>query len=251
MTPDHAKLLTKIKRAARPIHRERPTNDSYGGSGRPFYNVSVPDRRSIAKRFVAAHKTDPKLVLATAESLFAGDSHEEKTLACLLLEGSAEARAKVKPKDIEGWLGQLNGWAEIDSLCQNLFTDELSSDWPAWQKLIERLSKARDINRRRASLVLLTRPVHVSNDRRFRDQAFAVIERLQNERHILITKAVSWLLRSMTTHHGKAVERFLKANTETLPKIAIRETTIKLRTGTKSGRSPQTKRRTSSSRRRD
>ena len=55
----------------------------------------------------------------------------------------------------------------------------------------------------------------------------------------------------MTTHHGKAVARFLKANTETLPKIAIRETTIKLRTGTKSGRSPQTKRRASSSRRRD
>jgi 3-methyladenine DNA glycosylase AlkD len=238
MTPEHAKLLAEIKRCARPSHRDKQINDSYGGSGRPFYNVSVPDRRAIAKRWLAAHKTAPvKTIMATIESLFAGESHEEKTLACILLAASPPARASVKPKDIERWLGMLNGWAEVDSLCQNVFTDELTSDWPAWNKLIERLSNSRDINKRRASLVLLTRPVHAFKDAHFRDEAFKIIERLQAERDILITKAVSWLLRAMTTHHATAVARYLKANAATLPKIAIRETNVKLKTGTKSGRS--------------
>src|SRR5262249_9593378 len=145
---------------------------------------------------------------------------EEKSLACLLLERSAATRALVKPRDIERWLDDLNGWAEVDSLCQNLFTDELSADWPNWQKLIERLSKSKNINKRRASLVLLTRPVVVSNDKALRDHSFAMIDRLQSERDILITKAVSWLLRSLTSHHGKAVAAFLKERAETLPKIA-------------------------------
>ncbi|MFZ1989664.1 MAG: DNA alkylation repair protein [Alphaproteobacteria bacterium] len=237
MTPEHAKLLTEIRGLARPSHREKQINDSYGGSGRPFYNVSVPDRRAIAKRWLAAHKAAPvKEICETIESLFEGESHEEKTLACLFLAMSAPIRASVKPKDIERWLGKLNGWAEVDSLCQNVFTDELSSDWPNWQKLIARLSKSKDINKRRASLVLLTRPSAVFRDAHFRDEAFEVIERLQAERDILITKAVSWLLRSMTTHHRKAVAAFMKANAEMLPKIAIRETNTKPKTGTKSGR---------------
>ncbi len=237
MTPEHAKLLAEIRKHARPGNRDNPGNDSYHGSGRPFYFVSVPDRRAIAKRWLAAHKAAPvKEVRDTIESLFHGESHEEKTLACILIATSEPARTSVKPKDIERWLGELNGWAEVDSLCQNVFTDELSNDWPNWQKLIQRLSKSKDVNKRRASLVLLTRPVHAFKDVRFRDESFEIISRLQVERDILITKAVSWLLRSMTTHHAAAVKRFLRNNAETLPKIAIRETNTKLKTGTKSGR---------------
>jgi hypothetical protein len=44
--------------------------------------------------------------------------------------------------------------------------------------------------------VLLTGPVSRSDDARFRDLAFEMTERLKRERIILITKAVSWLLRS-------------------------------------------------------
>jgi len=85
--------------------------------------------------------------------------------------------------------------------------------------------------------VLLTRPTRTSSDPRYRELAFEVIERLKSERPILITKAVSWLLRSMAGHHGAAVAAYLDANAASLPAIAVRETRVKLRTGTKSGRS--------------
>ena len=109
-------------------------------------------------------------------------------------------------------------------------------DWPAWRALIERLSTDANINKRRASVVLLTGPVHYDQDHRLADLAFAVIERVKGQRPILITKAVSWLLRALADRHHDAVAAYIDANEATLPKVAVREARTKLRTGTKSGK---------------
>jgi len=238
MHPDHPRLLAELKAAARPVGGMPAQNDSYGGSGRPYYNVAVPERRAMARRWLADHRSDgPQPVLALVESLFDGASHEEKTLAAILLGASTAARQAARPADIDRWLGKLNGWAEVDSLCQNLFTaGEMMRDWPAWKGLIQALTLSPDINRRRAALVLLTGPVARSDDPAFRDLAFATLDALKAERPILITKAASWLLRAMAARHGAAVERYLEANAASLPAVAVRETRVKLATGTKSGR---------------
>jgi 3-methyladenine DNA glycosylase AlkD len=239
----HARFLTELMTLARPVRVDLPPqNDSYGGSGRPFFNVSVPDRRAMIRRWLAGQKRAPvEDVLAVAESLFDGASHEEKTLATLILRGHAKARAAAGPADVDRWLAKLNGWAEVDSLCQNVFTAaEMAADWPAWRDLIERLSRDANINKRRAALVLLTGPTHYVDDARFSDLALAVIERLKAERPILITKAVSWLLRALIDRHPDAVAAYLAASAASLPPIAVRETRKKLQTGTKSGRRSRT-----------
>jgi hypothetical protein len=239
MHPEHTVLLEQVRAIGGPDRRDGPTeNDSYGGSGRPFYRVSVPDRRAICRRWLALHKgASPSELLPVVESLLEGDSHEERTLAPMIIAGSPPLRRTVRPADLDRWRGMLNGWAEIDSMCQNLFSaDDLLADWSAWEALLTGLSRDVDSNKRRASLVLLTGPVHYSGDVRFRDVAFANIETLKSHRPILLTKAVSWLLRSMVTRHRVAVVRSLDENEATLPKIAVRETRTKLRTGTKSGR---------------
>ncbi len=139
--------------------------------------------------------------------------------------------------DVDRWLGGLNGWAEVDSLCANVFTaQEMAEDWRPWRELIDRLSRSPDINRRRAALVLLTGPAQRSDDEVFAQAALAVIETLKAERDTLITKAISWLLRSMADRHRAALERYLAAHGPSLPKLAVRETRIKLATGVKSGR---------------
>ncbi len=239
MHPEHTALLDELRKAARPIrHDHAPQNDSYGGSGRPFFNVSVPDRRAIIKRWLGSQKTmTAEAVFAVVDSLTKGQSHEETTLAAMLLAANRKARPEVTTQDLDRWLGRLNGWAEVDTWCQNLFTaEDMLADWPAWRGLIERLSRDQNINKRRAALVLLNGPVRYSPDPRFRDLAFEVLDRLQAERPILITKAVSWLLRSMVTRHREAVMAYLAANEASLPAIALRETRTKLKTGTKSGR---------------
>ncbi len=233
--PDHPALLDQLIKAARPHNARGFDAESYLGSGHVFHNVSVPDRRRIAKAWVAAHRsTPPSQVLALVESLLAGPSHEEKTLATILLACCRPARLVAGPAEVDRWLDRLNGWAEVDSLCQNLFpAEQLLADWPAWSGLIRRLARDADINKRRAALVLLTGPVHYSDDPRLADLAFETIETLKAERPILITKAVSWLLRSMSDRHKPAVARYLDEQAASLPAIAVRETRRKIETGRK------------------
>jgi 3-methyladenine DNA glycosylase AlkD len=238
MHPEHARLLAEIRSIARSPREGPPLRDSYGGSGHPFYLVGAPERRAIARTWVAGRRgQDPSETLAAIGSLFVGDSHEEKTLPGFILALDRGARRRVRPSDLDRWLGELNGWAEIDCLCQSVFTaEDMIADWPAWKALIERLAAAENINKRRAALVLLNAPVRGSDDPRFRDLALRVVDMLKGERDILITKAVSWLLRTMIARHRAAIEDYLAREADRLPKIAVRETRIKLATGTKSGR---------------
>jgi 3-methyladenine DNA glycosylase AlkD len=63
-----------------------------------------------------------------------------------------------------------------------------------------------------------------------------VVARLEDERSILITKAVSWSLRTLIARHREAVVAYLARHEATLPKVALRETRMKLATGVKSRR---------------
>jgi 3-methyladenine DNA glycosylase AlkD len=80
---------------------------------------------------------------------------------------------------------------------------------------------------------LLTKPVRDSDDTRLADLAFANIDKLKQDREILVTKAISWLLRDLIKNHRQKVEKYLQKNEDTLPRIAVRETRTKLLTGRK------------------
>lgn len=238
MHPSHADLLAAIQRAGGPRRQGNDHNDSYGSSGHPSYRVPVPVRRQIAKSWLAGDRTRPATeIIAVIDSLFAGESHEEKTLAALLLGYHRAARDQTGPADVDRWLGHLHGWAEIDTLCHGVYTaPELLAGWADWHDLLQRLSQAPEPHRRRAAIVLLTTPVQVCDDQRLRDLAVDTVDRLHDERDPLITKAISWLLRSMVTHHRSTVANYLAARESTLAAIVVRETRTKLDTGTKRGR---------------
>jgi 3-methyladenine DNA glycosylase AlkD len=57
------------------------------------------------------------------------------------------------------------------------------------------------------------------------------VEKLKEEKDILITKAVSWVLRSMIKFHPDIVRDYLDKNADSLPKIAVREVSTNLSTG--------------------
>src|SRR5512143_1066816 len=108
--------------------------------------------------------------------------------------------------------------------------------WKSWKALLTAFAKDDNIHKRRAALVLLTKPLRESDDPRLAALAFSNVDRLKAEKHILITKAVSWILRSLIKHHPTAVSNYLDANEGGLPKIAVRETRHKLVEGVKSRR---------------
>ena len=234
MRAHHRALLGDLeKHRRRRIHSQ--SNDSYLGSGHSYLDVSVPARRTIAKGWLKKNQSIPDTeFLAVLESLYRGASHEEKTLASILLSCHPTARKTIGLSQLNAWLDHLVGWAEIDTLCGGVFrTDELLTNWGEWKRFILALSRDRNINKRRAALVFLTAPVRHSDDGRLADLGFKVIGVLQREREIIITKAISWLLRSMVRHHRRVVATYLKKNRSSLPAVAVRETRRKIATGRK------------------
>jgi 3-methyladenine DNA glycosylase AlkD len=233
MHPHHKTLLAEIQ------SKQRKGRDAFGASylrsGHRYYGLTAPELRGLAKAWLRANKTlPPEEIVDTLGNLIEGPSHEEKTLAAVLLGYSKEARAAVSTKNLDAWLDHLAGWAEVDALCSNVFKpDEVLADWKAWERLLKRLARDENINKRRAALVFLTGPVRYSADKRLLALAFETVERLKSEREIIITKAVSWLLRNMSMQHKKAVAAYIAKNKASLPAIAVRETARKITTGRK------------------
>jgi 3-methyladenine DNA glycosylase AlkD len=237
MTPHHRDLLKLIKSNSGQA-TQHTFLDSYLGNSHPRYAINAPTLRLIAKEWMRAHRdlsAEEFAVLIT--SLVEGVSATEKTMAGMLLDKSAPDQRKFDAARFDHWLDQLEGWAEVDTLCTGPYTvTEIPANFATWKKLLTRFAKSDNIQKRRAALVMLCSPVTKTGDERLAKIALELIDRLKHEKAILITKAISWLLRSMIKHHRGLVDEYVDANEDQLPKIAIRETRVKLDTGKKTQR---------------
>lgn len=236
MNPLHKEILEQIH-----LQSGKPTQhtflDSYLGNSHPRYPISIPTLRKIAREWMNAHRDLPVSTFATLlSSLNKGKSSTEKTMVGILLDYSTLDQRKFDPKLFNTWLNYVEGWAEVDSLCTGRYSDsEILSQWKTWKAQLIQFSKSKNINKRRASLVLLCSPLRKSDDARLAALALQNIDRLKGEKEILITKAISWVLRSMAKYHRTTLEKFIKEQTG-LPAIAIRETMRVLNTGRKTTR---------------
>ena len=235
MNSYHSELQNSIKKYSRKEDLSINNSKKYCGTSDKFYNLKTEVKRSIAIEFV---KKYPNLsfdeYIELLNSLNSGKSYEEKTIASTLLYLYRDNKKHLLPKHLNKWLENLEGWAEIDSLCQSSFSaDEVLLNWASWEKSLITFSKSDFISKRRASLVLLVKPVRDAKNDKLLSLALENIDKLKLEKDILITKAISWLLRDMIKNYRNEVRHYLKENRETLPKIAIREVTRKLETGKK------------------
>lgn len=236
-TSFHQALLNQIKKKS-----GEPTQhtflDGYLGNHHPRYEISAPVLRAMAKTWMKTHRDlGPEPFAQVLADLIHGESATEKWMAGMLLDYSAPEQRKFDPKLFDEWLNHLEGWAEVDAVCTNKYTrTEIAAQWRKWKPLLIKFSKSQNINKRRASLVFFCSPLSQFENPASTDTAFDIIDRLKSENKVLITKAISWLLRSMVKHNRAALEIYLNENTDTLPRIAVRETLVKLTTGRKTKR---------------
>lgn len=211
---------------------------SYLGTHNKLYHLKNAQERDIAKGIISRHKDiTPEDFLKLLNVLYVGKSYNERTIGTKLLQYKKSYKYLFTPQRVFGWLSGLSGWSEVDALCQSTFAwQDLLSDWGSWNRIIDKMSRDGNISRRRASLVLLTKSVRGSDDRRLADLAFKNLERLKGEKDILVSKAISWLLRDLIKHHRKKVEVFLSDSNDILPKFVIKEVSNKLTYGTKTRR---------------
>lgn len=235
MNRNHQELVVLLKRhSGQGTKHQAEREKNYIGSEKYSYTIKSSVKRQFIKEWLKHHLLTFSEYFELLNSLYRGKSHDEISIGGKLLEYLPKLRKQLNPESLNKWLDDTEGWSEVDSLCQSNFTaEEMLSNWTVWKKLMDGLSVSKNIHKRRASLVLLTGPVRKSPDTKLSNLAFENIAKLQEEREILITKAISWLLRDLIKYHRKEVETFLEKNSLKLPKIAVRETVRKLTTGKK------------------
>jgi len=240
MNKYHQEILKEIKG----IKRKWPASQvvfvkHYLGTDKEYYPLKAEDSKKIARQFFKKHpEISSKELFAVVDSLFGGKTHQEMCLAGRLLNlASVRLMKDFDPHFLEKWLSRTVGWCEVDSLCSSNFTaEQILGKWKEWGSLLDKFSRDKNIHKRRASLVLLVRATRESADPRLAKTSFINAEKLKAEKHVLITKAVSWILRSLIKNHKLEVADYLKKNKDSLPRIAVRETQIKLATGRKTKR---------------
>jgi len=225
MNKYHREILAEIRKAAgapmKTIGDFKP--DGYFGTKKPFYHLPSAKGKEIAKKWIKKHPTlTVKEFIEVLNSSYQGKSHNERTFGGRLLEYLPKLRKQIDPTNIDRWLTGAEGWAEV-----------VLGNWLKWKKLLDGLVKDKDVQKRRASLVLLVKTAGKSKEKKLAGYAFDKIDKLKSERDVLITKAISWLLRALTYNHRKDVQDYLAKNVGLLPAIAIRETKNKLETGKK------------------
>lgn len=207
----------------------------YLGTKRKFIGLKSPDRNKIQNLVVNdLKKRETTEVNAILDELFASEIFDDYNFAGKLLTRLPQVRKSLKMSQIKGWLIKSHGWAECDCICQSLFDfQEVLECWPEFENTINEFKISKNIQLRRASLVLQVKPNRNCADPKLRHLAFETIEILKSEKDILITKAVSWLLREMSKLSSNEVTEYLESNKDSLPAIAYRETIKKIKTGKK------------------
>lgn len=207
----------------------------FSGSNRKHYGMSNPTMRTFVKRFKVDHaELTYDDWLATLDGLFRGESIDEACLGGFMLGEYPKFRAKLALSKLDQWIGTLEGWREIDTTCQSNFSaKEVLIRWDEWHALLSDFVTRPSIEHRRASLVLLIKPIRQIADDRLIIPGLENIDILKHEEDKLITKAISWLLRTAIKHYDQKVYGYVETNREQLPSIAIREFDRKYQTGKK------------------
>jgi 3-methyladenine DNA glycosylase AlkD len=236
----HQDLLARIK-AKSGKGTSHTLKDSYLGTSHFRYLIAAPALRMIAKDWIKSPRDlDSQAFAALLTALIHGESSTEKIFAGILLDYASNDQKNFHPKVFNDWLDQLEGWAEVDAVCTNKYSrTHLLNQWHLWEPMLLKFSKSKNLNKKRASLVFLCSPVRQHDDERLAMLAFEIISSLKSHKEIIITKAISWLLRSMIKHHKPLVKEYVHVQRKSLPAIAVRETLITLIHGKKTaGKKP-------------
>lgn len=208
----------------------------YLGSQKKVLGAKTGDVLKIAKDIIKDQDhIEIGGLIKLLDQLFAANTFEEYIVGGKIFTLlKPKIRSLISFDQLEKWLSKARGWVEVDVICQSSYTAcEVLERWAEWQKMIKKFSKSEIISLRRASLVLQNPSVRKTSDERLRRLAFQTIDKLKPEKDVLITKAVSWLLRSLVVCDKDEVKTYLLKNETTLPRIAYRETMKKIETGKK------------------
>jgi len=201
------------------------------------YGLRVFELREIVRAWRRGHKdVVAEDLLALAEALWDGQSREERMLALELLQHYARYIPQLTWSRFERWRRDLDNWELTDVLGVGVLGPWVLDDPDGRAQHLRDLIADEDVWSRRLGLVGAIGLNRARKDASFPELTFQLIDEVREERHPLITKAVSWMLRDLSKKHPDRVAAYLEKNRDVLAGHVVREVANKLKTGLKSGR---------------
>ena len=212
---DIRSALEKLGSPAKAAHGLRFFKAGPGqyAAGDRFLGVTVPEQRSIAKRFVEASFADLETMLA--------DPVHEMRLTALLILGMRFQKADEKGRKaiVDFYLRHLDGvnnWDLVDASAPSILGQWLLAKKD--RSVLYRLARSGKLWRERVAVVATYALIKAGEC----DDTVRIANILLHHKHDLIHTAVGWMLREMGKKDEKALRAFLDEHAETMPRTALR-----------------------------
>jgi 3-methyladenine DNA glycosylase AlkD len=184
------------------------------GEGDIFIGCTVPQQRLIARQFAA-------LPLAEVDKLLTSKIHEERLTALLILvrQFNASSAESVRRRIFRLYMKRLryvNNWDLVDASAEYI-----AGGWLADKErgLLEELAQSKHLWSRRVAMLATFHFIKNGSA----DDTVRIAQRLLNDRHDLIHKAVGWMLREAGKRVSVTTLRtFLKQHASFMPRTMLR-----------------------------
>lgn len=179
-----------------------------------FRGISVPNSRVVAKKHA-------DLKLTELEELITSPVHEERLIALFILvfqyqKGTEDKKTQI----VEFFLKHtkyVNEWDLVDSSADRILGDYLI-DQP--KELLLKFAESKDWWERRIAIMATFQFIKVLKQEEW---TFKIAEKLLDDKHDLIHKAVGWMLREVGNRISFDVEiEFLNKHYKKMPRTMLR-----------------------------
>lgn len=182
------------------------------GAGDRFLGVMVPQTRIVMKEFRDAP-------LAEVRKLLRSPWHEERLCALLILVDTFErGDDALRKKVFDLYLGNtryINNWDLVDLTAPKIVGPALTD---GSRRLLYSLVRSKSLWERRIAIIATA---HFIRQGDFAD-TLALSERLLDDDHDLMHKAVGWMLREVGKKDVGVLEGFLRKHHRAMPRTALR-----------------------------
>lgn len=214
-------MLNKIERdilSKRNLEKEKvfknffKTGKDQYGEGDVFLGLSVPEQRKIAKKYYQ------DIDLDDLQKLIKNKIHEYRLIALLILIEKYNKDLN-KKQYVDFYLKNtkyINNWDLVDLSCYKILGDYLINKN---RDILYKLSESSDLWEKRIAIVSTFAFI---KNKEHKD-TLQISEKLLNDKHDLIHKAVGWMLREVGKRIGEEYEEeFLNKYYKTMPRTMLR-----------------------------
>jgi 3-methyladenine DNA glycosylase AlkD len=221
LTASRARMLLQEKadpEQARNLSRFFKTGTGDYGEGDRFYGIKVPETRKISKLFRG-------MPLAEIADLLHSEMHEERLLALIVLtDNFSKADDAGRDRIYHFYMNErkwVNNWDLVDSSA-----GQIAGGWllDRDKSPLFKLAESDSLWDRRIAVIAT---FHFIRNRHF-DTTLQLAEKLLNDQHDLIHKAVGWMLREIGKRDEKPMLTFLDSHCRTMPRTMLRYAIEKL-----------------------